>query len=975
MKWHIWAPIAWFSLSGAAMAQDVGQITPVTLSGGSASQILDFSDRDYELILYSTVTNEPDASRSFSYTVSTTGAGKPLALGAAKPAVPSDRNRLDAYLRQKERELATRLKQAGGWTPSRRKAAFPLQSPRTFMFEKYGKVTSDQTVQATLIYQNSYALAYVDNALPASADNISTADIQAMLDRFSSHSYPIVVQTFGDPSDVDGNEKVIFLFTHLVDQVGDVAGFYASGSLFSTSRGGDGNQADMMYISPTRPLDFYESLLAHEFQHLVNFNQHVLVHKGNAEEAWLNESLSHYTEDLVDGHVTGGNPNVIQDFLEVPGSFSLVSDASPLYGGNRGVAYLFLRGLLDEFGATVPARLVQTNRTGIANVEAVTGGSFSTRFQTFAARLFLTGNGLNESSSYTYAYKYLTEPTTGHRSIPLPTEGILSPASPSVTGAVKQAAVAFIRLTGSAASQRVEVQTETAGAFGALLIPLPKGFLPRLAFSVDYFPGITLNAPLPAVFTTGENVVLSGAVQDADLSQLILSFEPRGGQGAEIKFQFGVQAGQFTQNIIFDATQAGDYTMTLYAGKQGELLPAVGRFPGAVVAKGAGSVNLPVTYFPGITLSAPLPTRYTAGTGASFAGQVTDTALEVLLMAFTPQTGGDEIRVQTGVSDGAFRKGFVFTPAQAGTYKLDIYGGQSGGSLPHIGGFSPITVASTGSERVYLPIDLFDGILLDAPLTASFFSEKKEVFSGQVADPGITQIAISFVPASGGTDIDQFVDVSDGYFSADLQFSDSQFGVYEIRIFGGHAGQSLAFIGRFSPVSILSSRPVPLLRQTALAWGEVTVGERKNQQFTLLNTGSEDLRVTGITPDSDRFSVSATSLTVSAGDSASVIVTFAPSDTGTVVGTLRIATNDPDAQALQVILSATAVAPASVAPSADFDGDGQVGFTDFLMFAAAFGAQPGQPGYSATYDLNSDDSIGFTDFLIFAAAFGKPAGG
>ena len=973
MKWHIRALIAWFSLTGAATAQDVGQITPVTLSGGSASQVLDFSERDYELIFFSTITNDPDASRSFSYTVSTAGAGKPLALGAAGPAAPSDRNRLDAHLRQKERELAARLRQAGGWTPPRRKAALPLQTTRTFTFEKYGNVTSDKTVQATLIYQNSYALAYVDNALPASADNISTADIQTMLDRFSNQSYPIVVQTFGAPSDVDGNGKVIFLFTHLVDQVGDVAGFYASGSLFSTSRGGDGNQADMMYISPTRPLDFYESLLAHEFQHLVNFNQHVLAHKGDAEEAWLNEALSHYTEDLVDGHLTGGNPDVIQDFLETPGNFSLVSNASPLYGGNRGVAYLFLRGLLDEFGATVPAGLVQTSRTGIANVEAVTGGSFSTRLQTFAARLFLTGNGLNSSPSHNYAYKYLTEPATGHRSIPLPTEGLISPAGPSVTGSVKQAAVAFVRLTGSAASQRVDIQTEAAGAFGALLIPLPKGFLPRQALPVDYFPGITLNAPLPAVFTTGENVVLSGAVQNTDISQFILSFEPRSGQGAEIKFQFSVQAGQFTQNIIFDATQTGDYTMALYAGKEGELLPAVGKFPGTIVAEGTASVVLPVTYFPGITLSAPFPTRYAAGTGASFAGQVTNTALEVLLVVFIPQGGGDEIRVQTGVSNGAFRKGFVFTPAQAGTYELDIYGGQSGGSLPHIGGFSPITIASTGSERVYLPVDFFNDILLDAPLAATYFSGKAETLSGRVTDTAIEVVLAVLTAKSTGQETRVQADVSGGTFQK--AFSLSQVGDYTLDLYGGPKGGSLPHRGTFSSVTVLSSRPVALLRQTALAWGEITAGERKSQLFTLLNTGSEDLQVTGITPDSDRFSVSATSFTVSAGDSASVIVTFAPSDTGTVVGTLQIATNDPDAQALQITLSATVVAPASAAPSADFNGDGQVGFTDFLMFAAAFGAQQGQPGYSATYDLNSDDSIGFTDFLIFAAAFGKPAGG
>ena len=57
-----------------------------------------------------------------------------------------------------------------------------------------------------------------------------------------------------------------------------------------------------------------------------------------------------------------------------------------------------------------------------------------------------------------------------------------------------------------------------------------------------------------------------------------------------------------------------------------------------------------------------------------------------------------------------------------------------------------------------------------------------------------------------------------------------------------------------------------------------------------------------------------------------------------------------------------------------------VGFTDFILFAQAFGAALGSPNYDAQLDLDQDDSIGFTDFIQFAQAFvksvselGKPA--
>ncbi|MDE2800201.1 MAG: hypothetical protein OXI94_16170, partial [Gemmatimonadota bacterium] len=60
--------------------------------------------------------------------------------------------------------------------------------------------------------------------------------------------------------------------------------------------------------------------------------------------------------------------------------------------------------------------------------------------------------------------------------------------------------------------------------------------------------------------------------------------------------------------------------------------------------------------------------------------------------------------------------------------------------------------------------------------------------------------------------------------------------------------------------------------------------------------------------------------------------------------------------------------------TSDFDGDGQVDFSDFLAFAGQFGARQGDGRYEAKYDLDSDGAIGFGDFLIFSSRFGKEAG-
>ena len=60
----------------------------------------------------------------------------------------------------------------------------------------------------------------------------------------------------------------------------------------------------------------------------------------------------------------------------------------------------------------------------------------------------------------------------------------------------------------------------------------------------------------------------------------------------------------------------------------------------------------------------------------------------------------------------------------------------------------------------------------------------------------------------------------------------------------------------------------------------------------------------------------------------------------------------------------------NAAPSPDFDGDGTVGFSDFLTFAGVFGSRRGDGRYNAAQDLNADGSVDFKDFLIFAQSFG-----
>lgn len=63
------------------------------------------------------------------------------------------------------------------------------------------------------------------------------------------------------------------------------------------------------------------------------------------------------------------------------------------------------------------------------------------------------------------------------------------------------------------------------------------------------------------------------------------------------------------------------------------------------------------------------------------------------------------------------------------------------------------------------------------------------------------------------------------------------------------------------------------------------------------------------------------------------------------------------------------VEPPEPGPSADFNGDGKVDFSDFIAFAQNFGRSDGDDNYDAKFDLTGDDSVGFSDFIAFAQQF------
>jgi hypothetical protein len=442
---------------------------------------LEFDRRgdDYIIALYAAQISGLDTAAVYGYGPTPVAAKTatptitPMISPPATSSAATAGDHLETYLRRHERHLALALRRAGYPVAKRAQIAYAVGDRRPLVFTEFGPVPQ-QSIETTVAAISSRAVAFVQNDLRPADFNVSTEQIQAFIDQFSL-DYDQVVARFGPPSDVDGDNKVAFLFTHLVDEIEDVGGFYNAEVVLPINAGGTGDSIDLMFISPTRPADSYRSLLVHEFQHLVNFNQHVLVHRGVGEESWLNEGLSHLSEDLVSNPGDNGNLRRATAFLAAPSAVGLEGLAS-FDTAKRGAAYLFVRSLVDRLGDGVLSRLVQTDRFDRDNIEAATGESFQDLIALWAAQLYAVGTATDLHPRLSFSFAPLL------RDLPDPT------SSDDFSGSLRPRGLTYIRL--QEAGPTLSLQTDPRGHFGAVLLPL---FQVSTAIASD-------PSPLPTAF-------------------------------------------------------------------------------------------------------------------------------------------------------------------------------------------------------------------------------------------------------------------------------------------------------------------------------------------------------------------------------------------------------------------------------------------------------------------------------------------
>jgi len=279
-------------------------------------------------------------------------------------------------------------------------------------------------ITATLRYTGTKCLVYSDNdTLPNG--NFTQAHFDLFGQTYDQSIEATNVTYFGPYSDVDGNGKLIMLISPVVNRLqepdcggadctcGFIAGFFNPRDLYGTPpvTSGTTNHAEIIYLLAADPNGVWDcqfpvdataaenlGTIPHEHQHLTSFSWRIFHEGGTVQATWLEEGMAHMAEDL-----NGDNSSNIgrgKLYRADPGAVSLEDNTASLQ--QRGGIYLMLRLLADRYGTGILKQIVQSNCTGRACIQNVTGVPFDDAMAEFLAAQYLSGRGITSDDRYNY---------------------------------------------------------------------------------------------------------------------------------------------------------------------------------------------------------------------------------------------------------------------------------------------------------------------------------------------------------------------------------------------------------------------------------------------------------------------------------------------------------------------------------------------------------------------------------------------
>ncbi|MFH1575619.1 MAG: peptidoglycan-binding domain-containing protein [Candidatus Nealsonbacteria bacterium] len=249
-----------------------------------------------------------------------------------------------------------------------------LGQETVFNIESSYDFSQRNTLTAAIIKISPTAYWYIDSdfwkALSQEEQSEINQSLISLTEEFETNIYPKLTRTFGSEwsPGIDKDIRITILMHQMTKTTG---GYGDTADEYPKVQIPESNEREMIYLNTQHINTAYaKSFLAHEFIHLITFNQKNKKY-GVYEDIWLNEARAEYAPTFLgyDDNYNGSNlQRRVKDFLDKPSDSLTEWRETP---ADYGVVNLFTQYLIDHYGIRVLSDSLSIKETGIKSINTV----------------------------------------------------------------------------------------------------------------------------------------------------------------------------------------------------------------------------------------------------------------------------------------------------------------------------------------------------------------------------------------------------------------------------------------------------------------------------------------------------------------------------------------------------------------------------------------------------------------------------
>ena len=273
-------------------------------------------------------------------------------------------------------------------------------------YDKYFR----KSMTATLRHVSGHAYYYVDDGYwdkltPAQVTSLNNS-ISVAAGDFDNVIYPKETSFWGlEPNPgIDKDPHITILLEELVKNNG---GYFETNNEYPISQVKDSNEREMiavnieaLVVSQTNTKNF----IAHEFQHLIGFNQKELI-RHVSDDVWLNELRSEYSISLVgynDIYTDSSLQRRVASFLETPSDSLTEWPNNPI---DYGMANVFGEYLVEQYGSSILSESLKSQFVGIESInQYLMAKGYPEKFEDVFANWMVAAYLGDQSAGSKYGY-------------------------------------------------------------------------------------------------------------------------------------------------------------------------------------------------------------------------------------------------------------------------------------------------------------------------------------------------------------------------------------------------------------------------------------------------------------------------------------------------------------------------------------------------------------------------------------------